>query len=237
MRLIGFSTGALAYADFRSALTMLDEEAVTAVELSALRFAEWIPLLRSLDSIDFSMFDYVSIHLPSKMSSENERTVTDSLHAWDRQRWPLILHPDAVTDWSRWRDFGDIVCVENMDIRKPTGRTDHELGWIFQELPRARLCFDIGHAWQVDPTMGTAYWILKRFRERLTQIHVSEVNSGSKHDVLSYSTIQSFRDIAHMIPPDVPVILETPVSREDMRREMNKARFALTPLPASNLVA
>src|SRR5579862_5519846 len=109
MRLIGFSTGALAYADFRSALRMLDDESVTAVELSALRFAEWLPLLRSLDSIDFSMFDYVSIHLPSKMTSDNERTVTNSLHALDRRRWPLILHPDAVTDWGRWRDLGDVV--------------------------------------------------------------------------------------------------------------------------------
>jgi endonuclease IV len=118
-----------------------------------------------------------------------------------------------------------------MDKRKPSGRTQPELDVIFQRLPLARLCFDIGHAWQVDPTMNEAYEILKCYRERILQVHVSEVNSRSKHDVLSYSTIQSFRDIAHMIP-SVPLILETPVLQSEMRQEMNKVRFALLPITA-----
>jgi hypothetical protein len=66
---------------------------------------------------------------------------------------------------------------------------------------------------------------------------MSEVNSQSKHDALSYSTIQSFRDIADMIPADIPVILETPVPQEEMRSEINKAQFALMPTAVSHLVA
>ena len=45
MRLIGFSTGALARNDFRRALQMLAERRVRAVELSALRQDELMPLV------------------------------------------------------------------------------------------------------------------------------------------------------------------------------------------------
>ena len=48
MRLIGFSTGALARNDFRRALQMLAERHVRAVELSALRQDELIPLVEVL---------------------------------------------------------------------------------------------------------------------------------------------------------------------------------------------
>src|SRR5580692_2769388 len=102
--MIGFSTGALAYADFCSALRMLSQEKVTVVELSALRFREWIPLMDSLSSLDLSSFRYVSVHVPSKMTRSEERVVVESLGDWDR--WPLILHPDTVHDWSVWRQYG-----------------------------------------------------------------------------------------------------------------------------------
>lgn len=237
MPLIGFSTGALAYSNFRQALKMLQQEAVRAVELSALRISEWLPLMGAVDTLDLSTFDYVSVHLPSRMNPMEERAVAESLELCYQRNWPLILHPDAITDWSLWREWGQLVCIENMDIRKPRGRTDSELEWLFNQLPDSRLCFDMGHAWQVDPTMGEAYWILKRFGHRLRQIHISEVNSRSKHDVLSSLTIESFRNVAHMIPPEVPIILETPVPQDQMRNEMNKARLAITPGDQSILVA
>jgi hypothetical protein len=236
MLLMGFSTGALAYADFRRALKMLSDGDFHVVELSALRLSEWTPLVEALNTLDLSSFRYVSIHLPSLMDSSEERLVVKSLHYLEYTKWPLILHPDTVTDFGLWRELGDRVCIENMDKRKPVGRTERELESIFQQLPDARFCFDIGHACQVDPTMNEAYGILKCYREKLAQIHVSEVNSLSKHDVLSYSTIQSFRDVAHLIP-NVPLILETPVLQDQMRREVNKVRFALLPIITGNMVA
>lgn len=228
---IGFSTGALAYSDFRNALRMLHDEDIPAVELSALRMPEWVPLVDALESMDLSDFDYISIHLPSLMDASEEHQIVESVGRLPHQDWPLILHPDTVSDFGPWRELGERLCIENMDKRKTSGRTQPELDLIFQQLPRARLCFDIGHAWQVDPTMNEAYEILKCYREKIVQIHVSEVNSRSKHDVLSYSTIQSFRDIAHMIP-SVPLILETPVLQTKMRQEINKVRFALLPITA-----
>jgi len=231
--LIGFSTGALAFADFRRALGMLQDEGVEAVELSALRMPEWFPLIDALGTLDLSSFKYVSIHLPSQMQVDEERSVAESLQHVPRSH-PLIIHPDAISDFGFWREFQDRLCIENMDSRKPIGRTEGELDRIFDQLPDAQLCFDVGHAWRVDPTMNVAYGILKGYRDRIVQVHVSEVNSRSKHDILSYSTMQAFRDVAHMIPR-VPLILETPVSPRDMCQEMNKVRFAFLPLTSSVL--
>ena len=234
---MGFSTGAIAYSDFRRGLQMVRDQNVTVVEISALRMAEWAPLIQAVDDLDLSAFDYVSIHLPSAMNADQETFVVRSLRPMQDRKFPLILHPDAIQDFAPWRDFGGLVCIENMDNRKLIGRTEPELGAIFRELPKARLCFDIGHAAQVDPTMTEAYFILKCYREKITQIHVSEVNSRSKHDSLSYATIQSFRDVAHMIPAGLPIILETPVAPERMQEEMDKARFALGLGATSELVA
>ena len=162
MRPIGFSTGALAYADFRKGLTIITEMGMDTIELSALRISEWEPLLRALPTLDLSSFIYVSVHLPSKMNKEEELVVISSLEKWkDQFKWPLVLHPDAITDWTAWQRLGRTISIENMDMRKQIGRTEAELTEIFTTLPEASFCFDIGHAWQVDPTMSEAYWILK----------------------------------------------------------------------------
>ena len=58
MRLVGFSTGALAFADFRRGLDMLAGTSAKAVELSALRSTELDPLVDSLDSLNLSRFFY-----------------------------------------------------------------------------------------------------------------------------------------------------------------------------------
>jgi hypothetical protein len=199
--------------------------------------AEWAPLVHALDGLDLSAFEYVSIHLPSAMNAAEERCVVQTLRPIQDRKFPMIVHPDTIRDYGPWRALGGLVCVENMDKRKLIGRSEAELGAIFRELPDANLCFDIGHAAQVDPTMTEAYFILKCYREKITQIHVSEVSSRSRHDCLSYATIQSFRDVAHMIPAGLPIILETPVAPEKMQEEIDKARFALALGSASELVA
>jgi len=94
-------------------------------------------------------------------------------------------------------------------------------------LPNAKLCFDIGHARQVDMTMTEAYRILRDFGQRLHQVHISEVNTRSKHDVLSYSSILAFQEVASMIPEATPLILETPVTEDQMIREIGKVRESL----------
>lgn len=238
MRPIGFSTGALALSDFRLGLAMTQSSPeCSAIELSALRHPELLPLLDSLDTLDLSRFTYVSIHAPSQFPPEWEAKAARRLHAVVLSRgWPIVVHPDGLTDMALWREFGSLLCIENMDKRKPIGRTAGELARVFDRLPGASLCFDIGHARQVDPTMTEAYLILRDFGSKLRQVHVSEVNTGSRHDRLSYTTILAFQQAAHLIAECVPLILETPVGIEQMSAEIDKARQAL-PLSRGAMVA
>ena len=47
-------------------------------------------------------------------------------------------------------------------------------------------------------------------------VHVSEVNTRSKHDVLSYTSILAFQEVAELIHSEVPLILETPVGEPEI---------------------
>jgi hypothetical protein len=227
MQPLGYSTGALALSDFRSALQMLKSQPINAVELSAIREPELIPLLQSLGELDLSMFTYISIHAPSQFSAEAEGWIFQELYDNRHRGWPIIVHPDTLNHDPDWRLLGPQLCIENMDKRKPVGRTVRELDVLFERFPDASFCFDIGHARQVDTSMIEPYKMLKKFGSRLRQIHVSEVNSRNKHDRLSFVSILDFQEVAHLIPPQVPVIIESIVSGDQIGAEINRVREAL----------
>lgn len=230
MRLVGFSTGALAPGDAGRALAILEEKGASggALELSALRLHELRPLLDALKSLDLSAFSYVSLHAPSRFEKDEEAAVADALAALVPLGWPIVLHPDTIYDFGAWRPFGAQLCIENMDKRKPIGRTVREIAHIFDELPEASFCFDIGHARQIDRTMTEAHFLVTELGRRLCQLHVSEVNAQCRHDALSFSAVESFRKVAPWIPERVPLILETPASGAGgLERQIELARRAL----------
>ena len=68
----------------------------------------------------------------------------------------FVMHPDTIEDPSKYVALGRDLVIENMDSRKPVGRTANELRSLFGELPEAGFCFDIAHAWSVDRTMQSA---------------------------------------------------------------------------------
>jgi hypothetical protein len=206
---------------------MVNHKNLSVIELSALREHELIPMLDAIPGLDLSGFAHVSIHAPSQAEPAWEAALCSRLDDEGIRGCPIVVHPDAIVDFGLWRELGSIVCIENMDKRKPIGRTAEELAVVFDQLPDASLCFDIGHARQVDLTMTEAYLILREFGSKLTQVHVSEVNTRSKHDPLSYSSILAFREVARLIPEHVPLVLETPVTDEKMDAEIDKVRQAL----------
>jgi hypothetical protein len=226
---IGFSTGALALSDFATALEWLRGTPADAVELSALRLPELKPLARAAAELDLAQYRFVSIHAPGYIPASEESAVTRTLRGFTERGWPVILHPNAISDPRLWHALGEHLVLENMDKRKLVGRTADELGDLFLQLPDARLCFDIAHARQFDGTMTEAYRILKRFGDRVAQVHVSEVTSGSAHDRISPSASRAFQKVAGWIP-EVPVLIESRVPREEIGNEMQRARVALTPV-------
>lgn len=115
---------------------------------------------------------------------------------------------------------------------KPTGRTADELAVYFGELTDATLCFDIGHARQIDPTMCEADAILRRFGARLQQIHLSLANSQGGHEPLNYEAMLAFRRVSHLLPENVPIILETPVPAAGIDKELKMVGWLSEPLEA-----
>lgn len=229
MRPIGYSTGALAFGDFARALSLMSRRPMPCVELSALRYSELEPLLTALHSLDLTRYKYVSIHAPSSYASSEEARIVELFLRYVPQDWQIVIHPDSMYNPIEWDILGSRLTIENMDRRKPGGRTVAELKTVFTRLPRARFCFDIGHARQCDPSMSEAYAMLAAFRDRLCEVHVSEVNSASQHEPLSYSASLAFRHMARFIPSNVPIIIESRVEEEDLEYEIQQVQRALTP--------
>jgi hypothetical protein len=225
---IGFSTGALARGDVRLALEMLQNKSVQIIEISALRQNELQPIVDMLDVLDLDRFEYKSFHAPSAMEADFEPIALKLLTKVVARGWPIVIHPDAMHRISEWSRFGDLLYVENMDKRKPIGQTADDLASIFEGLPNAGLCLDLGHARQVDPTMSEAAEILSRFQDRLKQLHVSGVNSQSQHDPLTLEAVLAFQRVSRLIPADVPIILESRVGEPEIEREIQSALSALT---------
>lgn len=209
MRRIGFSTGALARGNFRLALELAKEHHLNAIELSALRVEELEPLVRAIPSLDLSTFNFVSVHAPSRFPEEDEARVLDQISPLASQGFPIVVHPDVIYNPHAWRVLGRSLLIENMDKRKPVGRTVKELEPFFSELPESQFCFDIGHARQVDPSMMEATQLLDAFGPRLAEVHISEVNTASRHDPISLNAVYAFSLVACSIPQSVPLILES----------------------------
>jgi len=228
VRKIGFSTGAIARDDFAQALKQLAGSPTLAVELSALRLKELRPLITALPNLNLAKYKYISMHIPSAFSEAEEAGLISMLLKDVPSDWTLVVHPDSIHDHKLWRSLSSRVALENMDRRKSCGRTAKELSVCFDLLPEAKFCFDIGHARQFDPSMAEAYTILTTFSDRLVQVHVSEVDAQSRHAVITYAAELAFREVAHLIPEDVPLILESRVASDGIERELSKVAGLFT---------
>lgn len=222
-RMIGFSTGSLAPGDVRRAVEMLSAHRTSAIELSALRTSELNDVLSIITLHDWSVFRYISFHAPSRFNGVTEAKVIEQIQPIVERRWPIIVHPDALTEWEAWAKLGSQVCIENMDGRKPGGRTVEELELIFARLPEARFCFDIGHARQIDPTMSLAHDLVSSFGNRLVEVHLSVVDDEFTHQQLTEEHMRLFGPVLRGLPGSTAIILETPVDEFSLWEQLRLA--------------
>ena len=208
---------------------MMADKPLQAVELSALRQHELEPLVHAIEDLELSRFQYISVHAPSSLDPDFEERALELLGIVFQRGWPIIVHPDAIHCAERWLRFEGLLFIENMEKRKPIGQTAADLTIIFNQLPDAMLCLDLGHVRQVDPTMSEAAAILTRFGNKLKQLHVSEVNTQSRHDALTLESIMAFQRVASFMPADVPIILESRVPEAQIETEVKNALAALDP--------
>lgn len=226
--MFGFSTGALAKGDFRSAITMLDAHHLEAIELSALRLSELDVLLNALPSLALSAYKHVTLHAPSRFDGADEAALASKLLRALPFVGGVVLHAEAIIEPRHWAPFGDRLLVENADGRKATGRTLEELQSVMAPLPQARICFDVAHAYQVDPTLIEARRMIRVFGSRIAQLHVSQLDHACAHHGLTHGIVQQFQTL---MPPlsDVPAILESCVPAAEIGRQLDLARMCFAP--------
>jgi hypothetical protein len=234
---IGLSTGSLAGSDLWRGLELALSVPCQAIELSALREAELDPLLTGLDRIDSAVAGLasVAVHVPSRFEELCEARLVRQLHPIVERDWLAIVHPNIIQTPTLWRSLGPSLCLENMDKRKFAGRTARQLLELFEQLPEATFCFDIGHARQVDPTMLEAARMLASLGGRLRQIHMSHVNSASQHERLKYESILAYRQVAGALPSEIPIILESSIPTEGFVDEVFRVQqiFSTGPIDMS----
>jgi hypothetical protein len=199
--------------DHRNDWERLVDEAATvssmAVELSALASNELPGLLVYLGSAARLPFLFVSVHAPSKdRERDEERLVRDlcSIPSWIDA---IVVHPDTISEPALYRQLGRRLALENMDTRKAGGQTADDLDGYFAEIPEARLCLDVAHAKDVDPTMDAAAALLERFSSRLSHVHLSSLDESQHHVPLTAEDETLFAPLLARCR-DVPWILEAP---------------------------
>jgi len=179
-----------------------------AAELAALSENELPSLLDFLGTEPALPFSYLSVHAPSKSRRDSEGEMVAGLERLPIIVDAIVVHPDRIQDVDLYRALGARLVIENMDARKLAGMSGAELEPLFEALPDAGFCFDIAHAWTVDPTMEVGEDLLDRFASRLRHVHLSSISGdGLNHETLSREHEQLFGPLLSRCR-DVPWILE-----------------------------
>ena len=206
---VGASTGYMS--GLRGDWPKLIEEASRvssfAVELTALGEDELPGLLSFLADEPRLPFRYVSVHGPSKARQMPEADLVAQLAELPPFVDAIVLHPDQIEDPSLYLRLGSRLLIENMDSRKVSGKYSAELEQLFEMLPAAGFCFDVAHAWTVDPTMTAGGELLDRFTSRLKHVHLSSMSESLSHVPLRAEQERAFAPLLSRCR-DVPWILE-----------------------------
>jgi sugar phosphate isomerase/epimerase len=188
---------ALATSSFAAELAALSEDELPALEA----YVAGAPELP---------FAYLSIHAPVKHLRMPEAELVRRLTRLAPFADAIVVHPDAMEDPRAYRPLGSCLVLENMDARKPTGRTAEELAPFFATLPEAGLCLDVAHVLSVDASMAEGERLLDAFAGRLRHLHVSSVDESCRHVPLTAEHEGRFGSLLRRCP-DVPWILEAPL--------------------------
>jgi sugar phosphate isomerase/epimerase len=212
--LLGASTGCFEH-DRGNWPALVDQATAAspfAVELTALSERELPSLTRYLADDDADLpFRFVSVHAPTKHRRMTEHELIAEL--CDLPAWldAIVVHPDAMDDLEAYAAVGCRLVIENMDARKQDGRTAAELERFFEALPDAGFCFDVAHAWSIDPSMREGQRMLDRYACRLRHLHVSSLAADGHHLSLSDEHEELFGPLLSRCH-DVPWIFEAPLT-------------------------
>ena len=209
---LGASTGYMSSSrgDWPAMVAEALELSPFAAELAALSEAELPGLEAYLSGRPELPFAYLSVHAPVKHLRMPEAELVRRLTKIAPLVDGIVVHPDAMDDPRAYRALGSCLVLENMDARKPTGRTVAELAPCFAVLPEAGFCLDVAHVLSVDGSMEAGERLLDAFAGRLRQLHVSSLGDTCRHVPLTVAHEARYAALLRRCP-DVPWILEAPL--------------------------
>lgn len=211
MNNIGFSTGAIALGDFELALSLLAQTKIDIVEISALHISDFRTLVEKFNQLDLKQYRHVSIHAPTKPDTIDEDEIIRGLLKITSHNSTVIVHPDIIKTHCLWKSLGSRLVIENNDQRKLGGQTPEDLLCLSKLFPEARFCIDIAHALIFDNCLLNVIEFSTLLRGRIAEIHVSGIAPNLYHCQLSRHDIDKYKNISHILPPDAPIIIESPI--------------------------
>ena len=193
---IGFTSGELDMDNIDNAAKIALESGLDTIELSCLKIPELHNALRRFKNIEFDKFKHISFHCPSHVTEYEEEYIFMVVKEFiKRHDWNIVVHPYIVHRYDLWRTLGNKILIENMYNKYKIWHTADQLQVLFNELPEASFCLDIGHVKQVDYTLNEMKTLCTVFKDRLKEIHVSEVEVNGHHAPLNESTIIVLREL------------------------------------------
>lgn len=211
--LVGPSTGYMvgARGDWPRLVEAAERCSLDVVELSAMSARELPGLLAFLAEAGRLPFGHISVHGPSKGWDGTPAHLAAALGTIPAQVEGIVLHPETLGDPTAFAALGGRLRLENMDTRKPDGRSAEELDGYFSALPAARFCFDVAHAQLNDPSMRLAHELLDAFADRLAEVHVSSIEPDGEHVPLRPADAEAFLPVLERCA-GVPWVLEAPAA-------------------------
>ena len=211
MKQIGFSHGVLhkiynVYSEEN--INLLKNCGCNAIEINCHLIVDADKLDKILSSIQ--SFDPVSLHLPCDIRYKNDKQTNDFYIKANADL--AVVHPDLVEDWSVFDTYVSMNwAIENMDNRKRNFREADDLREFFKKNKNWKLVLDLGHCKANDKTMVLARDLIKEFKNRIVEIHLSGYENF--HEPL-FKTEQS-EIIEYCNGLDVPIIIESTFEKSD----------------------
>ncbi len=202
MTFLGFPTGSLKNSSQVDALHFYKAEGFSVPEIHLSSTDDpLLPLGRQL-------FSDASVHLPSYLHTVEEEALAIGQAALAHGYTRLIIHPYVIKNPALWRKLGSALVVENMDFRFLGYRTAEDMALVFERLPEASFCLDVGHTESWNP--GEAMRLLDSFSDRLVAVHYSEIDrtNGDHLSTVSDEIMKSHAVYLRRLPRPVPVIFE-----------------------------
>ncbi|MDP1629560.1 MAG: hypothetical protein Q8L57_02985 [bacterium] len=219
---IGFSTSDFykSEIDLFECLGIIRGLGCRALEIGFLRLNElYSEDSKKLTADNLGGFEYVSLHAPKFDYADNNETrkIFEKISKINvlRKLDAVVFHPDNVADFSIFDKTDFPVAFENMDNRKKHYRAPDEIIPLFDINNDFKLVLDLNHVCSNDPSMALATEFYRKFKSRITHIHLSGY-AGYHEPLFQTKQLEIIRAVKNL---DTPIIIESTVFPKDAKTE------------------